>query len=326
MRGVPIETKTFGLGVDSIEFCRTFPRLFAVGCYELDKATDTRKGAVCLHLLEDSAENCDAKRMKELQSIEVPGIFGMQWQGTVLATANAGGNVYLFRLNDEANRLDMLCEHATEESNVLSVAWNASDELATSYHSGGLEVFNRAQDGLVSTWKCEQAHSNEAWISHFVATNDKLLLSGADDCLMRGWDIRMEADRPLWTNKKHDAGITCIETNARNANTLIVGSYDETVRLYDLRKPTQECLARVDVGGGVWRIRSRAQDGKLGIAAMRGHYHVLDMTEHELTSFCHYTEIHASEALAYGLDWVPGQDLLIAGSFYDRNVSLWNWQ
>jgi hypothetical protein len=48
-------------------------------------------------------------------------------------------------------------------------------------------------------------------------------------------------------------GITCIETSPAHPHTLIVGSYDETVWLYDLRKPTQECLARVDVGMRVRR-------------------------------------------------------------------------
>jgi hypothetical protein len=45
----------------------------------------------------------------------------------------------------------------------------------------------------------------------------------------------------------------------------------------------------------VWRLRTRPEDNKLAVAAMRGHYHVLEMGEAELRPYCHYTKVNRDE-------------------------------
>ena len=49
------------------------------------------------------------------------------------------------------------------------------------------------------------AHEHEAWITAFDCTHPAIVWSGADDCLLRGWDLRTDCSSPLFS-KRH--GIT----------------------------------------------------------------------------------------------------------------------
>lgn len=86
-----------------------------------------------------------------------------------------------------------------------------------------------------------------------------VLYSGSDDCSFKGWDIRLpnstvsasSSDQPapqqsaIFSNRKsHSAGVTCISSHPRQDHVLVTGSYDEHVRLWDLRmiqRPVETC-------------------------------------------------------------------------------------
>lgn len=93
----------------------------------------------------------------------------------------------------------------------------------------------------------------------------------------------------MWLYSNGFAGVTTIETNQRWPNTLLVGSYDETVQAWDIRKPSESLSSislgnyekrrykmTVCTGGGIWRIRSSPYDNYLAVAAMRGYFHLLE--------------------------------------------------
>jgi diphthamide biosynthesis protein 7 len=95
-----------------------------------------------------------------------------------------------------------------------------------------------------------------------------VLYSGADDCSFKGWDTRAPCgssssssgsetldndpapeQAPIFSNRRsHGAGVCCISSHPRKQQLLVTGSYDETVRLWDVRsmqKPVETCQVRV---------------------------------------------------------------------------------
>lgn len=85
----------------------------------------------------------------------------------------------------------------------------------------------------------------------------QVMYSGGDDCCFLGWDLRTDLSAPLFRNRKsHGAGVTSMQCSPHTEHLLATGSYDEELRLWDVRmlsRPVESC--HVGIGGGVWRIK-----------------------------------------------------------------------
>eukprot|EP01127_Copromyxa_protea_P010086 TRINITY_DN2425_c0_g1_i1.p1 TRINITY_DN2425_c0_g1~~TRINITY_DN2425_c0_g1_i1.p1 ORF type:complete len:339 (+),score=92.26 TRINITY_DN2425_c0_g1_i1:38-1054(+) len=337
MAGAKVHFQTkLALNADSCEFCPVQPNLFAAGCYQLNTATQIREGMI--HLMKVTKD--ETVKVEQACQVEVPGIFDMKWFGNKLAIASATGKVDTFELKKEEKEkeeekwqlLPSLSSEQPEDSPFsLAVGWAPDGTLASSYSSGDLRVFEDGSEFLTPKWEKERAHDNEAWTVCFHSEDSNLLYSGADDCKLKAWDIRRDPSYPLWVNKQYSAGVTTIETNKKWPNYVFVGSYDETVNVWDIRKPTSS-LSSVSLGGGIWRIRSSPYDNYLAVAAMRGYFHLLEFEGEELKIVATHDKLHESESLSYGIDRMPveGQQLeeqvLASVSFYDNLLSVWSPQ
>ena len=95
------------------------------------------------------------------------------------------------------------------------------------------------------------------------------VMSGGDDGFAIGWDLR--SFQPIW-KKRHDAGVVHFAYHPTNTSQLFVGSYDESVYLYDSRS-MKSPVSSLAIGGGAWRLRPRqGANGNvdLAVAAMQG--------------------------------------------------------
>eukprot|EP01126_Amoeba_proteus_P063704 TRINITY_DN8806_c0_g1_i4.p1 TRINITY_DN8806_c0_g1~~TRINITY_DN8806_c0_g1_i4.p1 ORF type:complete len:132 (-),score=24.27 TRINITY_DN8806_c0_g1_i4:243-638(-) len=126
-------------------------------------------------------------------------------------------------------------------------------------------------------------------------------------------------------------GVTAIETHKQNRNYLLVGSYDESVTVWDLRKPNLS-LSKLFLGGGIWRIKSNQLDTHVVVAAMRGFFHLINFDGTQLSLIATHSKPHESENLCYGIDrkhYSVGEipevnDYVIASvSFYDNLLTIW---
>ena len=165
-----------------------------------------------------------------------------------------------------------------------------------------------------------------------------------------GWDIRA-GKTPILRSAHYKAGITSFEHSTfagPNSNYLYIGSYDDTVSIWDIRSFRSPVVSE-NVGGGVWRIRCKEVDGqdRLALATMYDGFTIignlflriklkcflysesLDGMKEDSRAFGAKTKYSGPhKTLAYGIDWrslkKESDSLLACASFYDRILSTVN--
>ena len=126
-------------------------------------------------------------------------------------------------------------------------------------------------------------------------------------------------------SKAHEAGVCSLRSHPFREHILASGSYDETVLLWDLRH-FKRPLSETKVGGGVWRLKWRPEDGEaLLCVCMHGGAHVLAFADNDfgkegekIASYFGHPNI------TYGGDFSHGDTSIVATSaFYDHQMHIW---
>ncbi|KAI4168012.1 MAG: hypothetical protein LQ343_006719 [Gyalolechia ehrenbergii] len=255
---------------------------------------------------------------------------------------------------------------ASPDTLILSLAWAPqhlhSDFIAVSLSTGVISMVDSVR--LMSESK-HHSHSLEAWVTAWsMAIDYPAVYSGGDDsalCLHRlrnAWEVENVFDAaPQATlhgdfvsdSKIHRAGVTSIVPlwiNENNDEYLLTGSYDEYVRVVqiksDVRKPQVLVEKRLD--GGVWQLRQLEvsessiieTDGKLSFMLLASCMHagckvfricrmangdwsieiLGKFEEHESMNYASDARLEAS-----------GQSLedmtFVSTSFYDKKMCVW---
>lgn len=185
-----------------------------------------------------------------------------------------------------------------------------------------------------------------------------MLYSGADDGILKIWDLRQEqsvtsacsltdykGSLSTYLPNRHDAGVTSVCFSPYNEYYFASGSYDGIVRIFDKRKfntyggiSTCQPLNSVDVGGGVWRMKWKKEFNEIAVASMHSGVHLLSCNEEEELSATLSTTTNISPlppkprislcynkhtSMAYGVDWCPGGKGIVSCSFYDHGAHFW---
>lgn len=88
-----------------------------------------------------------------------------------------------------------------------------------------------------------QAHELEAWAASTDHWHPDLIHSGGDDAAYRLWDARQGFDAPVWQDRRtHGAGVCCAASSPHQQAHVCTGSYDDRIRLWDLRAPRRPLL------------------------------------------------------------------------------------
>ena len=127
----------------------------------------------------------------------------------------------------------------------LYVDWNQNaDSLAVALSDGSLSVVPMREDRLEVSEQWT-AHQYEVWTCYFDRARPHLLYSGSDDCSFGCWDLRESTSNAVFRNKKtHTMGVCCIAQNPLEGNMLLTGSYDEFLRVWDMRSVAEPASSR----------------------------------------------------------------------------------
>lgn len=137
----------------------------------------------------------------------------------------------------------------------------------------------------------------------------------------------------------HGAGVCCAEPGSARPWLLATGSYDDHLRVWDVR-PMDEgapprLVAELALGGGVWRARWHPLRGDVLLAAaMRAGTVVCvlsgcddeDNADADANTGLAVVRAHrrqGGEALSYGCSWHATGTMVASCSFYDRSVHVW---
>lgn len=206
--------------------------------------------------------------------------------------------------------------------------WRSDGAMLTSASDGSFRVSREDGARVEVVDVVEGAHDLEMWAIAFDIARNDVAYTGADDCAFKVWDLR-DASRARHTNRKtHGAGVTCVSPSPRDENIIATGSYDDHVRLWDVRS-LKNPVSELNVGGGVWRCRWHPTRDALACAAMGGGAVLCDATGGALVQTFAYDE---HDSIVYGADWArlsddpdrESVDVLVTCSFYDKCVRCWS--
>jgi len=342
---------------DVLEWCpdEACPDVLVYGTYLLQPEQHVRSGAV--HACRwKNAEEAGGSRLVELDTTELAGVYDLAWgpraDDTIfLAAAVADGTVSLLGLNTGAvheasgkRPLNSLGCCQVLDGILTHVAWGAGSASGlAAVGQAGFAYHLTISEGSGEPVKVSERanHDMEAWCVEVSAFDSNLLLSGADDGRLVGWDIRSPPeDPPAVVNRKaHEAGVTALACDPLRPGRLATGSYDEKVRVFDLRALSASPVHETErLGDGAYHLAWHPyEQDTLAVAAMRSGLPILyfEGQQAEPTERMR----HAAEAeegchgsLAYGVSWQQapprnGQGKCLAASacFQSRTVQLWSY-
>ena len=270
----------------------------------------------------------------------------------------------------------------------------SSRRIVSSYSKGTIAVhtitaptaLSRATNDSLSlvnvqeTHRWKNAHTffgmpSEVWTVCFATnryynTYTDTIISGGDDCTMKVWDLRLCGEsssnpthHPIFVQKDFTAGVTAVAYHPSCEHLFAVGSYDESVKVYDMRKLSTAVAHMPTVGGGVWRLKWHPTlRHRILIGAMHGGCRIVDIgggvcggnddgnrvsssssfssssSEEEIRNMHIVKEFTEHKSMAYGADWIHNDKLgnhpektasihtssaAASCSFYDRQVFIW---
>jgi len=125
-------------------------------------------------------------------------------------------------------------------------------------------------------------------------------------------------------------GVTSIQSNPHQMHLIAVGSYDESVCIWDVRHTRTPLIGPMLTGGGVWRVKWHPlEDHIVGAACMGAGFQVIDLQKGDLSKMPLIVDTFCKPclSLAYGFDWCWKKQeypaLSVVCSFYDHRCALW---
>nr|XP_018909587.1 PREDICTED: diphthine methyltransferase homolog [Bemisia tabaci] len=309
------------LFADSVEWCPIlqFQNILVCGTYqqrdqgdtaEADGGASCRERVGCIYVLEIKTN----LTVKVDQSLITAGILDMKWCDRLLnghpalGVATAAGELDIYQLiPGKTCELKLFARAKLEKESEkeilgLSLDWNKDPsvyQIVISDSHGGLTVFTLDSNGLSQDnhWN---AHGHEAWITCFDRCDSSRIYSGGDDCLFKIFDVRCTDYKAQLTCKTHGAGVTSLHCNPISNQYLASGSYDELLRVWDVRK-MKHPINSINLGGGIWRIKWDPERGvNLATACMYNNFHLVADHGDKLEVVTSFRE---NSSIAYGIDF-----------------------
>ncbi|CAK9438240.1 uncharacterized protein LODBEIA_P24890 [Lodderomyces beijingensis] len=305
-----------------------------VGTYKLDEASRVKHGS-----LDHYNYNTTTRELTLVESHRTPSaILDIKFDprdSSTLASAHSNGHLMVWKTHGD--QLEMVDDIALNETSLItSLVFNpsAAKEVLVTFTSGYSAIIDLARPKTLR-W-LDSVHELECWTGAFgeVGGLQNVVFTGGDDSRLVAHDLRTQGE--IWTVKRgHDAGVVSIMTSSARwnrgmSNGLWTGSYDDHLRVWDLRCANSSLVEGVvpkmlhsrNLGGGVWRLVPSPMDDRLLSCCMYDGARVVDASTPEFKVERYFKGKH--ESMCYGGDWSRDGSYIATCSFYDNIVHVWS--
>lgn len=216
----------------------------AVATYEM--RAGSRQGCAVFYRVDPAEESLELMST----SADVGGAYDLVWtDDDHVACATGDGRIVL------VDRSGATCWETPRCDTVYTgIEFDTlTDTFLVSEQSGSVSVVS-PENGVEKTWNAHNYMENvpaEVWCA---TRRDSRVLTGADDCCFKLWDVRMTDKAVFQCRGGHDAGVTAVSFVS---SYYLTGSYDHTAKLWDARKidpRSPQPVSELEFKGGVWKF------------------------------------------------------------------------
>ncbi|XP_054156471.1 uncharacterized protein LOC128954891 [Oppia nitens] len=266
--------------------------------------------------------------------------------------AHANGSVAIYCVDniDSDHKFQLIRRFVTESKLLTCLTTISDNELAITGDSDGkLSIVHLTDDQSVVRQLSVTKFGEPVWTLFNVRLNNNyVLFVGSDDSKWRAYCLTAKCLpnitevftqlTPLYVNKDPTAGVTSFATNnsSDNSLSLIVGSYDEFIRYYDIDYITDditgECLQlsvllkyKLHIpGSGIWRIIvQKDQPNRHLVSGMYSGAHLV--CDHKVVQTLEPSDTFGNENhLIYGLNCDKNFTDILMASFYGQTLYLFS--
>ena len=301
-----------------------------IGTYKLEQ-NGIKHGTIDVY----STDN----RFEVVESVKTSAVLDLNIHesGTIIVSGHALGDVILWKFDPTTNKLSLTKQtQPFGDVTITSVNFH-NDQIVVTATNGQccfVDMESFTEDHF------SNSHELECWISECgqMGELNHVVFTGGDDGQLMAHDTRTST--AIWAERRHhQAGVVSILSpssrwNATNSHQLWTGSYDDHLRILDLRvidKANPELIEgyipRVhqeqNTGGGVWRlIPSPLGDNRVMACCMYDGARVVEVKDQEFDIKGYFKGDH--ESMTYGGDWNRATGNVTTCSFYDCVVQTWD--
>ena len=290
---------------DSVEVNPSSNTIF-IGMYEYEESSSSRGGGFLI---------LDAKGDEKSRIVSDYGCLDAKWLSDDLITIACSDGL----IRNYSKSLDKIVQEipivskpsSSDTSNIIMTIDSVNGITAIITANGRLAL---TRDAVVTRqW---EAHSPvlESWCCG-LNPDASVVVTGSDDCSLKFWDTTSQ-DLLHHDKRNHRMGTTCIEF--LDNNMLLSGSYDDCIRLFDMRN-LAEPVNGVKSIGGIWRLKPFYN--RLLVAACYGGCQILELDTLEPI----VAEYTGHDSIAYGIGALD-LNRAVSCSFYDKSIQFWEFQ
>lgn len=312
-----------------------------LGTYKLEEDR-TRHGSIDIYVDEHKDNNLVLVNQYKIDGAVLDLKFHSK-DDSILISAHSTGNLIFWKV-DAANRtLSEMKNYPIFDKDTLitSVFCSPIDEnlilaTATSGESALVNITDYSVQFL------DINHDLECWTGSFGEIGElaHVVFTGGDDAKLIAHDLR--TNEHIWStgSRHHGAGVVSILSpgpnwNTNNSNHLWTGSYDDNLRILDLRVIDKgnpllipgyipKVLQEENLGGGVWRLipSPLPNDDRVMSCCMYDGARIIEPTNEGFEVTRYFKKDH--ESMCYGGDWASNGKFIVTSSFYDNVVQVWS--